>query len=293
MNYIYINHIKKNIYHINNNFKIQIKDSKTLFEFLKNTPIIFIKTIYKDSNNNKLNILTKLKTSNSKIRDFFKNQELAEIINNYDIWCEKGLSIDFNSSKTYLRCKNLSKSDLLIKACGKKILDKKPEHIIDATAGLGTDSFILSYAFKNTEISLIEENKIISLLLKNGIKNGLENSSYPDTQKTCEQMQLYNGNAINIIPELKPADIIYLDPMFAENSFKGAVKKPMQLMHNICPAPSLDNINNLLETSLKHAKNRVIVKRAKAAPIISPNNNIKPNYQISGKAIRYDIYLTK
>jgi 16S rRNA (guanine1516-N2)-methyltransferase len=293
-NYIYINQVTNkiylNIYNKNNNKNnTQIKNPQDLINIINNpnnnpnnNPIIIINNITKT-------LLTKPKQINSKIREFYKKSELNDFINNHKIWCEQGVSIDFNNPKIYLRCKTLSKSDLLIKACGKKT----PDHIIDATAGLGTDSFILSTAFKDTKISLIEENEIISLLLKNGIKNGLEDSSYPETQKTCEKMELHNGNAINIIPKLEPADIIYLDPMFADNSFKGAVKKPMQILHKICPPPSNNQINKLLEIALNNAKNRVIVKRAKSACVINLNNSIKPNHQISGKSIRYDVYLQK
>lgn len=283
MESIYINQINKKIF---KNYllpnKYEITNSKELIDNINNIDLILIKEINKTS-------LTQPNQINSKIREFYKKSELIDFINSYKTWCEPGISVDFNNSKIYLRCKTLSKSDLLIKACGKK----KPDHIIDATAGLGTDSFILSTAFIDTKISLIEENDIISTILQDGIKHGLENSSYPETQKTCKKMELHNGNAINIIPKLEPADIIYLDPMFADNSFKGAVKKPMQILHKICPPPSNNKINELLEMALKNAKNRVIVKRAKSACVINLNNSIKPNHQISGKSIRYDIYLKK
>ena len=79
--------------------------------------------------------------------------------------------------------------------------------------------------------------------------------------------------------------------MFADNSFRGKVKKPMQWLHEICPSPNDPQLYNLCEIALKHAKKRVIIKRAKSAPVIKINNKIEPNHQITGKSIRYDVYL--
>ena len=71
------------------------------------------------------------------------------------------LSIDFNTPALSQRIKRLSpRSELLLKALG----GQKGETVIDMTAGLGTDSFLLA-AFGYRVVS-IERSKTLYLLLK-------------------------------------------------------------------------------------------------------------------------------
>ena len=258
-----------------------ISDLQSLISLLKDNPFIIIQ-------NQNSTQLSKTKASNSKIRSLIKNSQdnLINFIMHYETWCENGITVNFNSPKIQKRCDELSKSDLLIKALGHKT---HPTHIIDATAGLGIDSFLLATAEPNAKISLIEQNHLINILLQDGLDHCLTNQNI---YNTCSRMKLFKANACDLIKTLPPADIIYLDPMFTNNSFKGAVKKSMQWLHDICPAPSESELNHLFITALKHAKKRVIIKRAKSAPIISLDNKYLPNYQVKGKTIRYDVYLT-
>ena len=254
-----------------------ITSTEQLLELLENKPFILI-------NNNSAPIntitLTKAKEFTSKIRSFVKKyNDLDKFLSGTQIWCEKGLCVDFSSQKMQSRVEKLSKSDLLIKAVG---ANTSPTHIIDATAGLGTDSFLLASAYPDAKLDLIEENPLIHKLLQSGINNLSNNLS--------NNLKLHNKNSADIIPKLQPADVIYLDPMFADNSFKGQVKKPMQWLHEICPPPSDGNLNKLCETALKYAKKRVIIKRSKSAPVIKIDNKKDPNHQIIGKSIRYDVY---
>ena len=269
----------KNLDNLDKTNKIKnITSTEQLLELLKNTPFILI-----NNNSTPINTitLTKAKEFTSKIRSFVKKyNDLDKFLSGTQIWCEKGLCVDFASKKMQSRVETLSKSDLLIKAVG---ANTNPAHIIDATAGLGTDSFLLASAYPDAKLDLIEENPLIHKLLQSGINNLSNNLS--------NNLKLHNKNSDDIIPKLEPADVIYLDPMFADNSFKGQVKKPMQWLHEICPPPSDENLNKLCSIALKYAKKRVIIKRAKNAPVIKIDNKIDPNHQIVGKSVRYDVYI--
>ena len=75
-------------------------------------------------------------------------------------------SINF-SSNNFIRRKNQANSQDIIKAIGIKGNLIKPK-VLDTTAGQGRDSFIL--ASLGCNITLLERNKVIYLLLKNAIE---------------------------------------------------------------------------------------------------------------------------
>jgi 16S rRNA (guanine1516-N2)-methyltransferase len=158
---------------------------------------------------------------------------------------------------------------------------KKPT-VIDATAGLGRDAFVL--ATLGCQVTLIERSPVIAALLKDGLRRALEDE---ETAKIASQMQLLQGDAAQIITKLPRSDVIYLDPMYPESGKKARVKKEMQLFRQLV-GPDLDS-EALLEAALVHALKRVVVKRpAKAVPIDGP----PPSASISSPNTRYDLYFT-
>ena len=181
----------------------------------------------------------------------------------------KPLSIDFNSKKLNYRSKN-SRQELINKAIGKK---NKNANIIDATAGLGQDAFLL--ASLGHKLTLIERSNIVAALLEDAInRSGLK-------------FKLIYGDAGEILAKLssKP-EIIYLDPMYPKSNKKAAQKKGMQFFREILANDGNDQ--ELLAQALKAAGKRVIVKRPIKAKYL---NEKKPNAQIKGKTTRFDIYL--
>lgn len=165
----------------------------------------------------------------------------------------------------------------LIKACG-----EKNKNILDCTAGLCRDSFIL--ACKNYNITSIEKNKIIFALLKDGYKNALYDN---ELNKIIKNIKLINEDSINFLENCKEDfDCIYLDPMFEESKKSRLVKKEMQIFHNL--ANNSDN-EKLFDLSIKKTKNRVVVKRALHGEYLI--NSVKPNFSLKEKTIRFDVYL--
>lgn len=150
--------------------------------------------------------------------------------------------------------------------------------VIDATAGWGTDAFLL--ASFGCRVTLIEANPLVGVLLADGLRRWQEN-----------HMDLMLGHAVDIIPELATADfpeVIYLDPMFPARQKTALVKKNMAFLQQW-----LDETTNpqaetlLLNTARRYAKKRVVVKRPQSAPYLA---DIKPSGAITTKHHRYDIY---
>ncbi len=157
--------------------------------------------------------------------------------------------------------------------------------VLDATAGLGKDAFVL--ASLGCEMSLIERQPIIAALLEDGLARGAEDL---DVGGIIGRMRLLTGNSIELIRrwEGEPPQVIYLDPMFPHREKTALVKKEMRLFRPLVgddmDAPAL------LEAALALATHRVVVKRPRKAPCIE---GVKPGYALDGKSSRYDIYPKK
>jgi 16S rRNA (guanine1516-N2)-methyltransferase len=190
--------------------------------------------------------------------------------------------IDFLSdSLTYRRKFGGGKNQSLAKACG---IQKGYRTLIDATAGLGEDGFIL--AALGFQVTLLERNSLIFQALTSALEKARE-STDKDILEILDRLSLHEGDAKILIPKLPPADVILLDPMFPEREKSALVKKPMQLMKALVGED--EDSDELLPIALQHAIHRVVVKRSKRAPHL--NHHI-PDFQLLGKSSRWDGYNT-
>ena len=169
----------------------------------------------------------------------------------------------------------------LAKAVGMKF--NKNRNIIDATAGLGYDSFIL--ASLGAKVTLIERSQKIHELLQNGIDEGI--SFGGEIEKIINRMELLFGDSKDILPKLTP-EVIMIDTMYKDRKKTALVKNNMRLVREIV-GPDSDYIE-LLKVALNCAKNRVVLKQPRYAEPIKEIR--KCSHQILGRTIRYDVYMT-
>ena len=169
----------------------------------------------------------------------------------------------------------------LAKAVGMKF--NKNRNIIDATAGLGYDSFIL--ASLGAKVTLIERSQKMYELLQNGIDEGI--SFGGEIEKIINRMELLFGDSKDILPKLTP-EVIMIDTMYKDRKKTALVKNNMRLVREIV-GPDSDYIE-LLKVALNCAKNRVVLKQPRYAEPIKEIR--KCSHQILGKTIRYDIFMT-
>ena len=193
--------------------------------------------------------------------------------------------IDFLSGKMQYRARHASlRRENLARALGLK--NKTPKKIIDATAGLARDSFIL--ASLGFEITLLERSPIIFNLIQSAIDKAKKD---PKTQLIMHRMHLIQADAILWLKKLKTEDypdMIYLDPMFPPKKKSALSKQEMRVFHEIVGADA--DADRLLKTALTCAKERVVVKRSRLA---KPLADIHPNVAMVGGSSRFDIYLTR
>ena len=157
--------------------------------------------------------------------------------------------------------------------------------VLDATAGLGRDAFVL--ATLGCEMVMFERQPLIAALLEDGLRRGFEDA---EVRAIVERMRLQQGNAIELMRQWQgePPQVIYLDPMFPHRDKSALVKKEMRLFRPFV-GDDLD-AGALLEQALALASHRVVVKRPRKAPTI---DGPKPGYSLEGKSSRYDIYPKK
>ncbi|WP_374990410.1 class I SAM-dependent methyltransferase [Pseudomonas sp. G34] len=157
--------------------------------------------------------------------------------------------------------------------------------VLDATAGLGRDAFVL--ASLGCHVDLIERQPLIGALLEDGLQRA---ASDAEVASIVARMRLLQGNAIELMGawQDEAPQVIYLDPMFPHRDKSALVKKEMRLFRPFV-GDDLD-APALLAAALKLASHRVVVKRPRKAPLIE---GAKPGYALEGKSSRYDIYPLK
>ncbi|MCK5902084.1 MAG: class I SAM-dependent methyltransferase [Cocleimonas sp.] len=195
------------------------------------------------------------------------------------------ITIDFLEGKMrHRRLYGGGKGQDLAKAIGIK---KNPNvTVLDLTAGLGRDAFVL--ASLNCNVTLLERNPIIYHLLNNGLSRALA-SDDETVRAICKRMRLFNQNAIDYLtPDIEKPDVIYLDPMFPRRKKSAKVKKEMLFFHDI--VGNDPDSHHVLSHVLPYANKRIVVKRPRLS---DPLGDFPPDFCITGKSTRYDIYLPK
>lgn len=185
------------------------------------------------------------------------------------------LNVDFLQGALAHRQRQHLRGEAIARAVG--IKGNYRPTVVDATAGLGRDAFIL--ASLGCDVKLIEQHPIIAALLQDGLQR-------LQTQQTLP-MHFLVGNALIVLPTLKEKpDVIYLDPMFPPRPNSALVKKNMQILQMLCHIQPA-NEAELLTAALQVATKRVVVKRPVYA---APLNELTPDFVIKTKAQRFDVY---
>ncbi len=157
--------------------------------------------------------------------------------------------------------------------------------VLDATAGLGRDAFVL--ATLGCDVTMIERHPVVYLLLQSGLQCAQGENEVSDIMS---RMELLHGNSIELLASwfeqgLPQPDIVYLDPMFPHSKASAEAKKEMKLFRSLVGA-DLDE-DQLWAQANEIARCRVVVKRPAKAP---PLAGKAPSYVLAGKANRFDIY---
>ena len=184
------------------------------------------------------------------------------------------------------------KNQLIAKAVGLK--SRYRPSILDVTAGLGQDGFVLSTL--GCKVTLMERVPVVFELLKDGLMRA-KTTSDVELQHIIGRISLINDNSIHYLSAIgsgsanKP-DVIYVDPMFPERQKSAQVKKNMSVFQALVGGDT--DAGDLLALALNCAKYRVVIKRSRKATSIAeqfPDKHLPAaGLVLQGKSSRYDIY---
>ena len=190
--------------------------------------------------------------------------------------------VDFLSGKTAYRRKY---GHVGGEAIGKAVGIKKGNrpNVVDATAGLGADAFVL--ATMGCRVHMIERSDVIGRLLEDGLRRAEQDKKIGTLIK--EKFSLACGDSRQELLRVPISpDVIYLDPMFPEKEKSALVKKEMRMLQDVVGRDS--DADELLNLALSIATQRVVVKRPAYANYLA---DITPHTSIKTKKHRFDIYL--
>lgn len=167
--------------------------------------------------------------------------------------------------------------DALARAAGVR-RGERPD-VIDATAGLGRDAFVL--AALGCEVTLVERDPIVDALLADGLERALRD---PAAARIVTRMQHVHADACAWLHS-HHADVVLVDPMHPPRRKAAAVRKEMRVFRALV-GPDTDS-GALLAAAITAARRRVVVKRPRGAdPIPGP----RPSGSVDGRSTRFDIY---
>jgi len=158
----------------------------------------------------------------------------------------------------------------------------KAPKVVDATAGMGRDAFVL--ASLGCRVHMIERSPVIAALLEDGLKraqNDLRIGSW--VKERLSLAHLDSRKALFNLP-FKP-DCIYLDPMYPVRRRSARVKKETYILQSLIEI--YNDADDLFSVALNIACERVVVKRPIWAKWLADR---QPQTSIRQIKHRYDIY---
>lgn len=195
-----------------------------------------------------------------------------------------GVFVDFCSdAMSYRRAKGGGHKEFIAKAIGVK--GNYSPSVIDATAGLGRDAFLL--ANLGCHVTMIERSPVVAALLFDGLERAKQDAELG--QWIGQRLTLLHSKSHQALAEwqdIRP-DVVYMDPMFPHRKKSAAVKKEMKLFQQLLGHDA--DADEMLCPALALATKRVVVKRPASAPFLADE---KPNSAITSKKHRFDVYFT-
>jgi 16S rRNA (guanine1516-N2)-methyltransferase len=191
------------------------------------------------------------------------------------------IAIDFAKGPTGYRFRQgAAQGHALAKAVG--ATRNRSLSIVDATAGLGRDAFLL--ASLGCHVTLIERAAEMHARLALGLAKARGDA--PELAEVASRMVLLAGDACDLLPLLR-ADVVLVDPMHPPRGNSALVKKEMRQVRALVGADA--DAAKLMKVALLSAAKRVVLKwPSRAKPLEGIR---KPSFQLLGKTTRYDVFV--
>jgi 16S rRNA (guanine1516-N2)-methyltransferase len=188
------------------------------------------------------------------------------------------LRVDFSQPEFLNRLRRAGKK---IELVARAVKAGAGVRVLDCTAGLARDAFVM--AFLGCEVTLVERSKVVSILLRDGLKRARQ---IPEISCAANRIKLTNTDSLVLMAKTNlEYDVIYIDPMFPEKAGAAAVRGPMQHLQRFI-GPDEDAMELLL-VALQTGCSRVVLKRPPHGEWLSP---IQPTHIFKNKSSRYYVF---
>jgi 16S rRNA (guanine1516-N2)-methyltransferase len=186
----------------------------------------------------------------------------------------KPFVVDYLDSNFLRRLKTFGSSNPLAKAMGRSV--QLGASLLDASAGWLNDALFLTKWGMN--VTAVERNPAVYLLVRSALERAM---------KDFEFQTLMKGDICYELSSSQEAegswDFVYFDPMYPAK--KALSDKPMQILKELV-GEDLDS-GDVATRLRSKARERLVVKRPPKGEALE-----KPDYSITSKTVRYDVYLT-
>ncbi len=207
------------------------------------------------------------------------------------------LNFDEREFRSRLR-KSSVKSELIARA----VKASPGLRVLDCTAGLGRDGFILAYL--GCEVTMLERSVVMYTLIADALRRA---ALIPDLQKAVKNTRLIQCDAAVYLQcfledkleakpknkledpspqrERMPYDVLYLDPMFPSRNKTALAKGPMQYLQDLIGKD--DDAAGLLDCAMESGCSKIVIKRPAHSAWKPP---IPPNHVLTSKTSRFEVF---
>ncbi|WP_371194778.1 class I SAM-dependent methyltransferase [Glaciecola sp. SC05] len=217
----------------------------------------------------------------------FTEAGLALRLSSEPSWSD--IRVDFASAGLqYRKQHGGGRNEAIAKAIG--IKGKQQLSVLDCTAGMGTDSFVM--ASVGAQVTMLERSPVIAALLEDALLR-LEDAG----EALHKSLSFVQADASEYLQQISvkeapnQLDVIYLDPMFPHKKKSALVKKEMQAFQMLL-GPDQDS-EQLLTAAISAKPKRIVVKRPASAAELANAQTILPTMAIRSKKHRFDVYILK
>ena len=191
---------------------------------------------------------------------------------------QRPLMIQFGSADIRRRIQ-AGRQQPMARACG--LHNGAPLNIIDVTAGLGRDAWVL--AALGASLQLHERHPLIHALLHDALRLAQHAGS-----ATANRMQVLASSGQQALADLPNTrvDVLFLDPMFPASGRRAAPGLEMQIMQDLVGAD--DDAQQLWQLAMDSGVPRVVLKRP---PRGAKVRLAQPDASFGGSKAVYDVYL--
>ncbi|HEU0196658.1 MAG TPA: class I SAM-dependent methyltransferase [Nevskiaceae bacterium] len=154
-----------------------------------------------------------------------------------------------------------------------------PLRVVDATAGLGRDAWVI--ASLGARVTLVERSPAVAALLADALHRA---HGDPASRTIAQRISLQISDARRWLANSPTYDAVYLDPMYPQDGKSALPVKEMQFLRELTGGDP--DAAELLAAARRCAP-RVAVKRPRHAP---PLAKVAPDAVVHASRVRFDLY---